>query len=121
MSSFASSVSWVWTIIAAFVSLSACAVSVTVCWRAFRVATEIRSLNSLQDEIADAVHSSALALAAVRRVEGRQTRALRGDSASPQTAESQTAEQPPVPGAIDKAALRRHFGLIPGQPARHKP
>lgn len=93
------------------VALVACAVSAGCCLKALRLVAEIRSLRSLQGEIAEIDVSVASIIKAVRRMEGRQTATMGRASKETQDTTSELDH-------MDKAALRRYVGLVPGKPVR---
>ena len=91
----------------------ACAISVGSCLKTLSLVGEMRSLRSLQGEIAEIDDCVGSLLKTVRRIEGRQTATMGRASTSSAT---------PVTTSdldhMDKAALRRYAGLIPGKPVK---
>ncbi len=92
------------------ISVVAAAISVVACWKISAGAREIRSLHSLQGEIAEIDACVGSLLTTIRRMEGRQTARL-GRS----TVETSSS----APSLMDKDALRRYAGIVAGQPVRH--
>src|SRR5258708_7056606 len=97
--------SWILTAL----NVMVCVSSAVVCWRAFSLVVEIRSLRSLQSEIAEIDVCVGTLITTIRRIEGRQTARL-GRSTSPDTLAA------PL---MDKDQLRRYAGIVAGQPVRH--
>jgi len=90
------------------------ALSAVCCYSAYKMASQIRSLRSLQGEIAEIDDCVVRLIKTIQRMEGRQTAMLRKDSP-----ETKVTTSEPEATLMDKAALRRYVGLIPGQPAKH--
>jgi hypothetical protein len=86
----------------------ACALTVGACYNAFRLASKIRSLHSLQGEILEIDACVRSLLLTIRRMEGRQTALMRSPEILTTTSE---------PEILDKAALRARY-FTPGQPMR---
>lgn len=87
-----------------------CAICVGCCLRSLSLAREIRSLHSLQSEIVEIDACVRSLMLTIRRMEGRQT-ARMGRTSSP---ESDSLS------LMDKDALRRYAGILPGKPVRHQ-
>jgi len=101
-----------WVVLASL-SLLASAISVGCCLGSLHTAKEIRSLRSLQGEIAEIDACVASIIATIRRMEGRQTARLN------RTSNANDSGTTPV-SLMDKDSLRRYAGLVPGKPASHK-
>jgi hypothetical protein len=100
-----------------FVSVVACAMTVGNCLKSSRLVGEIRSLRSLQGEIAEIDACVGSLITTIRRMEGRQTANLRRNS--PESA-GQVATLPLSPSMMDKDQLRRYAGLLPGKRPPHQ-
>jgi len=99
-----------------FVSVAACAICVANCLRCSRQVAEIRSLHSLQGEIAEIDACVGSLITTIRRMEGRQTATLRRTSSE---SSGQVANLPLSPTMMDKDQLRRYAGLLPGKRPPH--
>lgn len=97
-------------------SMALCATAAGCCLKSLRLVREIRSLRSLQSEIVEIDASVESLIKTIRRIEGRQTARMRRDQTLDSTDTEATTS---VPETLDKAALRRYFGIVPGKPVTH--
>ena len=100
------------------VAVFASAVSVGSCLRSLQLVQEIRSLRSLQGEIAEIDVSVGSLIKTIRRIEGRQTATISRASSNGSGGPKVTT-QPIPPSLMDKDQLRRYAGLLPGVAPAH--
>lgn len=90
-------------------------IAVLASYVSWRMASQIRSLRSLQGEIMEIDACVASLLTSIKRIEGRQTARIGRQRAKESP---DTMVEPELPGLLDKAEIRARY-LVPGQPARH--
>lgn len=97
-------------------SAAICALTAGFSVSALSAARKIRSLSSLQGEIAEIDSSVQTLIGVIRRIEGRQTARLGREKKEVAAA---APEHVTPTSLMDKAELRRYVGLTPGRPAPH--
>jgi hypothetical protein len=104
------------TFIATLILVLSCVISVVNSWISLRTASRMRSVHSLQLEIVEIDACVRKLIQVVQRIEGKIGQRQKRDAQLSADQMSTNGTNDPL---VDKADLRRYFGLIPGTPAKH--
>jgi Flp pilus assembly protein TadB len=109
----AQSVAAIWALVAAI----SCVLAAVFAWRASNSAKKLRSMISLQGELAEIRDYMAKIDAWCKRINSRETMTARR---SAEASEREPQRSLRLASSNDKDELRRRAGLVAGKPVRHR-